>query len=144
MVKVGKLLKKIIKWETKHMQLKIFREYVYLQLLRNCTFLYTDFACSSTFLQMFLPHSMAPGERLVTFFLKLDSKTFSIVVKQGRVFSEEVISSRGRFFSRSSAREEWICYSRSWPWWVWRNNAEFATWFKGLTCLFGRRLHRSY
>lgn len=73
-----------------------------------------------------------------------NSSFIVLVVKQGRVFSEEVISSRRRFLGRSSAREEWICYSRSWPWWVWRNNAEFATWFKGLTCLFGWRLHRSY
>lgn len=153
MAKDGKFLKNVyIKWDTKHMLPKIFREYVYLHLLRNCTFPYKDFTCSRTLLQFFLPLSMAPGQRFVTFFLKLDSKqtqtnnsSFIVrIVKQGWVFWEEVIASRGRFLSRSSAREERRCYSRSWPWWVWRNNAEFVTWFKGLTCLFGQMLQRSY
>lgn len=43
MVKVGKLLKKIIKWETKHMRPKIFRlspvvEKLYLPIYGFCLF----------------------------------------------------------------------------------------------------------
>lgn len=96
------------------MQPKIFREYVYLQLLRNCTFLYTDFACSSTFLQMFLPHSMAPGQRLVTFFLKLDSKTFSndkLQFYSSCCKARASFLGRGNILKRKISRQE-LCQRR--------------------------------